>query len=88
MAKDDLTSLPNIGKVLAARLSEVDINTPQELMAAGTENVFLRLRAVDEGACINELYAIEGAIRGIRWHALDLQRKVELRAFFNMISRQ
>ncbi|WP_295939199.1 TfoX/Sxy family protein [uncultured Alistipes sp.] len=77
-----LTALPNVGKVLAQRLMEVGIQTPEELMAAGTENAFLRLKAIDEGACINELMALEGAIQGVRWHSLDEKTRERLRIFF------
>jgi DNA transformation protein len=33
------------------------------------------------------LYAIEGAIQGIRWHDLEDSRKRELKEFFRMTNR-
>lgn len=77
-----LTEMPNVGKVLAQKLIEVDINTPNELISTGSENAFIRIRTVDPGACIDMLYALEGAIQGIRWHSLSPGRKEELTAFF------
>ena len=83
-----LQELPNIGKELSHMLSEVDINTPEELKQVGTENTFLRLKAIDPGACLSKLCAIEGAIQGIRWHNIDPGRKNELRHFFEMIKKK
>lgn len=77
-----LTSLPNIGKVVAGRLKKVGIETADDLRAIGSENAFIRLKAVDEGACINELLGLEGAIQGIRWHDLNEGRKAELKQFY------
>jgi DNA transformation protein len=81
---NDLTTLPNIGKVVAARLREVGIETPEDLKAIGSENAFIRLKTMDDGACINELFGLEGAIQGIRDHDLDESRKAELKAFYKM----
>ena len=79
---NDLTSLPNIGKVVAERLKEVGIETADDLKAIGSENAFIRLQTVDEGACINELMGLEGAVQGIRWHDLNETRKAELKVFY------
>lgn len=77
--------MPNIGSVLAGRLADAGIVTPSHLAGTGAEEAFLKLRVVDEGACINCLYALEGAVRGIRWHDLDAARKTELKDFFNSL---
>lgn len=83
---DDLSQLPNIGKVLRDRLIEVGIKTATDLRTAGSENAFLSLRDIDPGACINELMALEGAVQNIRWHLLDDDRKQELREFHQLLS--
>jgi DNA transformation protein and related proteins len=82
--QNQLTNLPNIGKVLAEKLNEVGISSPQELKDFGTEQAFIRLSAIDNSVCINMLYAIEGAIQEIRWHQLPYDRKKELLNFFNV----
>ncbi len=85
---DTLNQLPNIGKTLADKLKQVGIHTPDELKAAGSENALLRIKALkDAGACINMLYALEGAIQGIRWHGLDPDRKNELKSFINTLGK-
>jgi DNA transformation protein len=81
----DLTTLPNLGKEVARRLNEVGIYTAAELKAIGCEQAFLRLKAVDPGACFCMLCGLEGAIQGIRWHQLPPERKQELKQFLKMI---
>lgn len=81
---EKLADLPNIGKVVAARLAEVGIETPEQLRAMGAEQAFIRLKTVDEGACLSMLCGLEGAVQGIRWHQLPKARKEELKAFLKM----
>ena len=81
----NLTDLPNIGEELANRLVQVGIHSDIELKAIGAKEVFIRLKTIDPGACINMLYAIEGAIQNIRWHHLDKPIKHELKEFFNRL---
>lgn len=79
-----LTEMPNIGKVVAEKLCQVGITTPEELRAIGSEQAFIRLQTIDETACLCMLQGLEGAIQGIRWHNLSKERKEELREFFRM----
>ena len=67
----ELTELPNIGPVLAENLRRVDINSAEELRAAG--------------ACCHQLTALAGAELGVRKTALPAERKAELRAFFDRV---
>ena len=79
MAK--LSDLQNIGRTLEARLVAAGIDTPEKLRELGGREAFVRLRKADPGACIRELYALEGAIRGVRDAALPEEVKAELRVF-------
>lgn len=79
-----LTQLPNIGKVVAEKLIQAGITTPEELKSTGTEQAFIRLQSIDETACLSMLQALEGAVQGIRWHHLPKERKAELKEFFRM----
>jgi DNA transformation protein len=83
---EDLTQMPNIGKVVARELIQVGITTPEELCAIGSEQAFIRLQTIDETACLSMLQALEGAVQGIRWHDLPKERKEELKDFFRMRS--
>jgi len=83
---DALTSLPNIGITLAAKLSLVGITSPVDLKQAGSENAIIKLATLENsGVCINMLYAFEGAIQGIRWHGLSKERKQELKEIFRLL---
>ena len=81
----ELETLPNIGSTLAKKLSTIGIDSQSELQAKGAEDTFIKLMTVDEHACLNMLYAIEGAIQGMRWHGLDRERKMELKEFYNSL---
>ena len=81
----DLTKLPNIGKELANRLNTVGVYTKDALLLDEAEEVFIKVKTVYPQACINHLYAIEGAIQGIRWHGLPKVRKEELKVFFDSL---
>ncbi|MFH6603802.1 TfoX/Sxy family protein [Maribacter algicola] len=83
-----LTELPNIGKTLADKLNSIGIKSEQELKQLGSENAIIKIATIENsGACINMLYALEGAIQGIRWHGLDNERKQELKEFYRMMNR-
>ena len=82
--KYPITLLPNIGTVVAEKLSQVGINTPEELIAIGSEQAFTRLQTIDSTACFSMLQALEGAAQGIRWHKLTKERKAQLKAFYDL----
>ncbi len=85
VSESDLASMPNIGKTLAEKLIVAGIPTPGDLKSVGSENAFIRIKTIDREACINMLYALEGAIQGIRWHNLEKDKKQELTEFFNRL---
>jgi len=78
-----LQDMPNIGAKLEAQLFEADIHTPEELKAVGSREAWLRIKAFDPSACLMRLSALEGALRGVRWHNLEPEVKEELRAFYH-----
>lgn len=80
-----LSDLPNIGESLAEKLNRIGIENEYQLKNEGTENTFIKLQTIDKDACVNSLYALEGAIQGIRWHKLSKVRKEELLAFYNTL---
>lgn len=82
-----LTNLPNIGKTLAEKLNSVGIENEKILKDIGSKNAIIKIATIENsGACINMLYALEGAIQGIRWHGLDNDRKQELKEFYRMLN--
>lgn len=84
----ELSKLPNIGKNIEEQLSLVGINTVEELKKIGSKEAWLKIRDIDKSACINRLYALEGAIEGIRWHNLSEEKKLILKEFYDWISER
>lgn len=82
-----IQSLPNIGVEVARQLHEAGIETEQQLIEAGTETAFLRIKTIYPDACLCKLMAIDGAIKGIRWHFLPPERKTYLKEFFGQLKK-
>lgn len=79
----ELSELPNIGKVLEKQLNDVGINTVDDLINLGSKEAWLKIKEIDDSACLNRLMALEGAIQNIRWHNLSEEDKDNLRDFYN-----
>jgi len=80
----ELTSLPNIGPVLADNLKQIGVETPEALRHMGPEAAWLAIRGqVDPGACLHQLQALAGAAAGVPKKDLPPGRKAELKAFFD-----
>ena len=79
----ELSKLPNIGNVLEKQLNDVGINTIDDLINLGSKETWLKIKEIDDSACLNRLMALEGAIQNIRWHNLSDEDKDNLRDFYN-----
>ena len=79
----ELSKLPNIGEVVENQLNEVGISTYKELKEIGSKEAWLRIKSIDDSACIHRLYSLEGAIRGIKKSKLPEDVKIELKYFYN-----
>ena len=80
----ELSKLPNIGKVVEKQLNDVGINTAEDLINIGSKEAWLKIKEIDESACLNRLMALEGAIQNIRWHNLSEEDKKNLKDFYNL----
>ncbi|MBN1599164.1 MAG: TfoX/Sxy family DNA transformation protein [Bacteroidales bacterium] len=50
-------------------MKQVEIGSEHDLKSIGSENAFVKILTVEDcGPCINMLYALEGAVQGIRCH--------------------
>ena len=76
---NELTDLPNIGDVLADRLNAAGIFTYEELKSKGSVEAVLKIKEENLDACINMLYALEGAIQGKRWHGIPKDEREVLK---------
>ncbi len=52
----ELSKLPNIGKVVEEQLKQVGIMTEEDLKSVGAEQAWLKIRQIDESACMNNSY--------------------------------
>ncbi|HWP50208.1 MAG TPA: TfoX/Sxy family protein [Clostridia bacterium] len=80
----ELSKLPNIGRVVEQQLHEIGITTYEELRQIGSRQAWLHIKAIDNSACLNRLYALEGAIQGVKKTLLPLDDKADLKAFYNV----
>ena len=83
---NSLVTLPNIGNSLAQKLNLIGITNSDQLKAIGSKQALIKISALkNSGACLNMLYALEGAIQGIRWHGLPKEIKQELKEFNRLL---
>ena len=78
----ELSSLPNIGKVVEEQLLQVGVDSAEELKRIGAREAWLRIQQIDESACIHRLMALEGAIRGVKKSMLSDEVKADLKVFY------
>lgn len=79
----ELLKLPNIGKEVQRQLNEAGIFTYDELVDIGAKEAWLKIQQIDESACIHRLYALEGAIQGVKKTMLSQDCKTNLKDFYN-----
>ncbi|GMQ60053.1 TfoX/Sxy family protein [Vallitalea sediminicola] len=81
-----LSQLPNIGKTLEKELNDIGIQTAEELKAMGSIDAIIRL-SIHGDTCYNKLYALEGAIRDVRWHQLPKELRQELKCKYDGVKK-
>ena len=79
----ELSKLPNIGPKVEEQLQEVGITTYEQLKEMGSQQAWLKIKAIDDSACMHRLLALEGAIQGIRKSELSAEKRAELKEFYN-----
>jgi DNA transformation protein len=78
----ELRELPNLGKVVVEQLERAGIRTVADLKRVGSIGAALMLTSIGVSVCSSKLCALEGAIRGVRWHAIPAdERKALVRRF-------
>lgn len=83
----DLTSMTNIGKEMAKKLTAVGIDSPEKLIEQGSKQVFLKLKEEYPQVCLVHLYALEGAIQDVEFNSLSEERKKELKEFNDFLKK-
>ncbi|WP_291567253.1 MULTISPECIES: TfoX/Sxy family protein [unclassified Clostridium] len=82
---DKLSKLPNIGKNLEQKLIDAGVKNADELKAIGSKEAFIKIKNIDDTSCYNMLCALEGAVKGVRWHDLPQDIKQDLKLFFQSL---
>jgi DNA transformation protein len=73
--------MPSLGKASAELLADVGITSPEILRKIGPKEAWRRLRfAHGKRVTVTWIYALDIAIRGIRWQALSEARARRLKA--------
>ena len=78
----ELSKLPNIGKTVEKQLVQVGIHTAAELKELGAKAAWLKIKEIDESACMHRLLALEGAIQGVKKTMLSDEVKADLKQFY------
>jgi len=83
----ELTSMMNIGKEMARRLTSVGIESSEKLIEVGAKDAFLRLKQKYPNVCLVHLYTLEGAIHDTELNRLSEEKKKELKEFSDFLKR-
>ena len=78
-----LSEMPNIGKVVEEQLTKAGVDTPEKLIETGSEEAWIKLKAIDPSSCLMKLYGLEGAVRGIKKKDLPQDVKDKLKEFYS-----
>ena len=76
-----LSDLPNIGRELEQQLTAAGIDSPEKLRELGAVESCKMLK-LSGPVCYNKLYALEGAILGLRWHNLPKEHMEKVKENF------
>lgn len=82
----ELTSMINIGKEMAKKLTTVGIDSSEELISVGAKQAFLKLKQKYPNVCLVHLYALEGAICDTEFNSLSEDKKKELKEFSDFLN--
>ncbi len=83
----ELTSMMNIGKEMARKLTSVGINSSDELIEVGAKEAFIKLKQKYPNVCLVHLYTLEGAIHDIDFNRLSEDTKKELKEFSDFLKK-
>ncbi|MDE5598948.1 MAG: TfoX/Sxy family protein [Lachnospiraceae bacterium] len=83
----DLTSMMNIGKEMARKLTSVGIDSSEKLIETGSKQAFLQLKEKYPQVCLVHLYTLEGAIHNTEFNSLSEDKKKELKEFSDFLKK-
>lgn len=83
----ELTSMINIGKEMAKKLTAVGIDSSEKLIELGSKQAFLKLKEAYPKVCLVHLYTLEGAIHNTEFNSLSEEKKKELKEFSDFLKK-
>ena len=81
----ELTSMTNIGKEMARKLTSVGIDSAEKLIDSGAKQAYFKLKERYPQVCLVHLYALEGAISNVEFNRLSEETKQELKEFSDVV---
>ncbi|MBD5134800.1 MAG: hypothetical protein HDT39_02365 [Lachnospiraceae bacterium] len=81
----ELTSMMNIGKEMAKKLTAVGIDSSEKLIESGSKQAFLKLKEKYPQVCLVHLYTLEGAVQNTEFNNLSEEKKKELKEFSDFL---
>ena len=81
----ELTSMMNIGREMAKKLTAVGIDSAEKLVETGAKQAYFKLKVAYPQVCLVHLYALEGAISNVEFNSLSEEKKKELKEFSDAV---
>ena len=78
LSVDSIVDLPGLGPHSQAMLARAGITRVAQLRKLGSVAAFARVRAVEPGASLNLLWALESALSGEPWQAVARKHRTSL----------
>lgn len=82
----ELTSMRNIGREMARKLTAAGIASAEKLTEVGSKQAFFQLKALYPQVCLVHLYALEGAVQNVEFNSLPADVKSDLKAFSDFLN--
>lgn len=83
-----LTTLPNLGKKMEAKLKSIGITTAEELKGEESKKAFLKLKMKYSNICLVHLYCLQGAVDLVEYNQLSIQVKGDLKKFYDSLKER
>ena len=84
----DLAQLPNLGPKSQQMLNAAGIPTVEQLQALGSVAAYAQVKRHDPHASLNLLWALEGALSGMRWQNVAQQHRTSLLLALDALEQQ
>lgn len=83
-----LIEMKNLGASSINLLAGIGIRTPEDLRAIGSVKAYRLIRQGGNRVSVALLYALEGALLGVAWQAMDSGLKAQLVQMAERINRE